>query len=496
MFRTYVAALKKGNLDKAAECLDLTEVPGPSREIIGRELAFKLMTIMDRNIFIIFQDLPDTSVGLPLEALIHKEGRITAERQVAGKRKGQWLFNRATVESIDRLYDEFESRPLVPELARLGPTAGEARFRHLPGLWVRQRLPDWFRSRLGSSESRSLAPYQLAGFVLLVLLVVPVYRLVLWPLTLLLRSLLSWRTVPFDKREVRSWVRPIGMLAVLWMLVEGVTILDLRMEMAGSLLAILVPVYWFMAALACYRMIDPILKLAAGPALTQEGATTLAAMGYPVLSLVIKIVVVSLGLGAILNLFEFDVGTLLAGLGIGGLAFALAAQDTLKNFFGSLMLIADRTFRVGDLVQIGGNKGVVESVGLRTTRIRGLDDSLLTIPNSDLTTAHVTNFGARRHRRFQTHITVPFGTPAERLIAFRDGIQELIRQHPGVWQEKHEVALNDLGNTGIEILVQAFFDVSDGHAELNARDGLILEIVRLADRLGIQLDKAVRPAPG
>ena len=102
---------------------------------------------------------------------------------------------------------------------------------------------------------------------------------------------------------------------------------------------------------------------------------------------------------------------MLAGLGIGGLAFALAAQDTLKNFFGSLMLIADRTFRVGDLVQIGGNEGVVESVGLRTTRIRGLDDSLLTIPNSDLTTAHVTNFGARRYRRFRPRSPCPTARP-------------------------------------------------------------------------------------
>ena len=152
-------------------------------------------------------------------------------------------------------------------------------------------------------------------------------------------------------------------------------------------------------------------------------------MGYPVLSLVLKILVVACGLAAVLKLFDFDVGTVLAGLGIGGLAFALAAQDTLKNFFGSLMLIADRTFRVGDLVQIGGNEGVVESVGLRTTRIRGLDDSLLTIPNSDLTTAHVTNFGARRYRRFRTRITVPYGTSPDRLIEFRDGILELIRKH-------------------------------------------------------------------
>jgi MscS family membrane protein len=264
-----------------------------------------------------------------------------------------------------------------------------------------------------------------------------------------------------------------------------VTILDLRVEAAGSLLAVLVPVYWLVAALAAYQLIDPALKLVAGPALTQEGATTLATMGYPVLALVLKILVVASGLAALLNLFEFDVGTVLAGLGIGGLAFALAAQDTLKNFFGSLMLIADRTFRIGDLVQIGTNEGVVESVGLRTTRIRGLDDSLLTIPNADLTTAHVTNFGARRYRRFQAHITVPHGTPPDRLIEFRDGIQELIRRHPGIRQEKSEVALDDLGNSGVQILVQTFFDVSDGHAERIARDGLILEIVRLADRLGI-----------
>jgi MscS family membrane protein len=119
----------------------------------------------------------------------------------------------------------------------------------------------------------------------------------------------------------------------------------------------------------------------------------------------------------------------------------------------------------------------------------------LTIPNADLTTAHVTNFGARRHRRFRALVTVPYGTPPDRLIEFRDGIIDLIRHRPEVRQEKGEVALNDLGSTGVEILIQVFFDVSDGHAELVARDGLILEVVRLADRLGIELDQASRPAP-
>ena len=488
MLRTYAESLKKGDLAKAAECLDLTDIPDPARRIIGRELAFKLKEVLDRNIFVIFQDVPDTSVGLPLEAVVHKAGRITAERQVSGKRKGQWLFNRATVQSLDQLYDEFESKPIVPELAATGRATSGPTFQRTPGLWLRHRLPGWLKPRIGASGPWSLAAYQVLGLVLMVFLIVPVYRLVAWPLNLALRSLMAWRSVAVDDRETRSWVRPIGWLAVCWMLVDGVAMLDLRVEAAGSLLAVLVPVYWLAAALAAYGLIDPTLKLVAGPAATQEGASTLAAMGFPVLSLVLKILVVACGLAAVLTLFEFDVATVVAGLGLGGLAFALAAQDTLKNFFGSLMLIADRTFRVGDLVRIGGNEGVVESVGLRTTRIRGLDDSLLTIPNSDLTTAHVTNFGARRHRRFRTKITLPYDTPPDRLIAFRDGILTLIRNHAQVRQQKFEVAVNDLGSSGIEVLIQMFFAVPDGHAELMARDEIIVDTLRLAERLDISLD--------
>ena len=494
-FRTYLDALKKGDLDEAARCLDLAEIPDPARRIVGRGLAVKLKEILDRNVFVILQDLPDTSVGLPMEAVVHREGRVTAERQVTGRRKGQWLFNRATVRSVDRLYEESESKPLVPELVANGRAAGGPAFRRAPGLWIRHRLPGWLKARIGATGTWSLAAYQAAGLGLLALLVVPAYRLAARPAASALRSLMRRRGVAAEDREVRTWARPIGWLAAAGMLVEGVALLDLRIEAAGPLLAVLVPASWLAATLAAYQLIDPILRLVAGPALTEPGASTLAAMGYPVISLVIKILVVSCGLAALLDLFEFDVGTVLAGLGIGGLAVALAAQDTLKNFFGSLMLIADRTFRVGDLVQIAGVEGVVESVGLRTTRLRGLDDALLTIPNADLTTAHVTNFGARRHRRFQTRLSVPYDTPPDRLIEFRDGILELIRRHPDVWPEKSEVALNDLGSSRIEILVRAFFDVPDGHAELAARDALILGVVRLADRLGIALEEAARAAP-
>jgi MscS family membrane protein len=487
-FHTFIDSFKTDNLDTAATCLDLTEIPDPARGIVGRELALKLKEVLDRSVFVIFQDIPDSSVGVPLEALVHKEGRIVAERQVAGVRKGQWLFNRATVRSLDRLYDAFESQPILPEVAAMGRTNGGPGFTLSPGLWLRRRMPGWFRYRVGPTDQLSFALYQLVGLVLLVLLVVPVYRLVASLLARPARALVRWRGVTAEEGEVTAWVRPIGWLAAVWVLVRGVTMLELPTEAAGAVLAVLVPAFWIAAALAVYQLIDPILKLVAGPAVMREGATTFAAMGFPVLSLVLKIVVVVSGLAAVLRLFNFDLGTVLAGLGIGGLAIALAAQDTLKNFFGSLMLIADRTFRVGDLVKIGENEGVVETVGLRSTRIRGLDDALLTVPNSDLTTAHVTNFGARRYRRFRTRITVAHGTPPDRLIQFRDGILGLVRGHARVRQQKYEVAVNDLGASGIEILIQVFFEVPDAHTELTARDGLILDILRLAERLGISFD--------
>ena len=279
--------------------------------------------------------------------------------------------------------------------------------------------------------------------------------------------------------------RSLGWLAAIWLLIHAIEILDLHQEVSGVLLSFLMPLNWLVGTLVLYQLVDPAIRFFFGSAVKSQGAMTRAAMGFPVISLVLKFAVIAVGLSAVLKLFSFDVTTVLAGLGIGGLAFALAAQDTLKNFFGSIMLIWDRTFRVGDRVRIGDHEGLIESVGLRTTRIRGLDDSLLTIPNSDLTTEHVTNYGARRFRRFRTSIAVAYGTPLERVIQFRDGILELVRRDPRVRQDRSAVAVNDLGSSAIEILLEVFFEVPSEQAELAARDELIIDIIRLAEQLGI-----------
>ncbi len=166
---TYVGALKTGDLDKAAECLDLAEIPGPARRLVGRELAFKLKEVLDRNLFMIFQDIPDTSVGLPLEAVVHKEGRITAERQVSGKRKGQWLFNRATVGRWIGSTTNSSRSPSCRSWSRPAAPRNGPRSARTPGLWLRHRLPELARSIESSAGgSWSLAAYQFIGMALLV----------------------------------------------------------------------------------------------------------------------------------------------------------------------------------------------------------------------------------------------------------------------------------------------------------------------------------------
>jgi MscS family membrane protein len=496
LFNEYVDACKKGDYERAAQCLDLSGLPAPARKALGRELAVKLKEVLDRMSFIIFQDVPDDSQSEAIEAVVRKDGRIVVERQSGEARKGSWQFNKSTVESIDRLYDANESKPIVPELAAHRRASDEPTFRASSGLWLRRRAPESMRRRyplLGTS----LALYQIIGGIALALFGYPVFRFARRLAVGLNQFLFVRRGLQNDAFAAAPWARPFGLLMATGLWRHGVILLDLPTPLAAELLTFLVPAYVFLGTALLFQLVDPAIHWIAGPALSDPAKSTRAAMGYPVISLVLKMTVAGFGLATLLELFDVDVKTVLTGLGIGGLAFALAAQDTLKNFFGSIMLIADRTFRVGDQVKIGANEGQVESVGIRSTRIRGLDDSLMTVPNSDLTTQHVINHGARRYRRFKTPIPIAYGTSIETVNQFCDAILQSIRRRPDVRQDDVEIAIHALSGSAIEVQLQLFFDVPDGKAEAVARHEVILEILRLAEQWNVApLAKAkALPAP-
>jgi MscS family membrane protein len=182
----------------------------------------------------------------------------------------------------------------------------------------------------------------------------------------------------------------------------------------------------------------------------------------------------------------FNVTSLLAGVGLGGLAFALAAQDTVRNFFGSLTVVFDRPFKVGDWITVAGVEGVVEEVGVRSTRIRTFYNSLISLPNSNLINTHVDNYGERQYRRWNPSLGVTYDTPPEVLDAFCEGIRELIRNHPYTRKDYFHVYMKGFGASSLDIMVYMFFECPSWDVELQEKHRLILDILRLAQGLGVE----------
>jgi MscS family membrane protein len=237
-----------------------------------------------------------------------------------------------------------------------------------------------------------------------------------------------------------------------------------------------------------FRLIDLIGDISEVRMADSRHRIEITEMLWPVGSLATKIVLAICLVLHLMAIFAWDFTAVLTGLGIGGVAFALGAQDSLRNLFGSFTLIADRPFVVGETVQIGEEGlGVVERVGLRSTSIRTVEDSLMVVPNSNLTTMNITNYGRRRFRRFTGRIGVVYGTPPERIAAFRDGIRRLVMQHKTTRKEQCEVAIHDLTASAIELQVSVFFDVATSHEEAEAREALLLGCLRLAEELHVDL---------
>jgi MscS family membrane protein len=178
--------------------------------------------------------------------------------------------------------------------------------------------------------------------------------------------------------------------------------------------------------------------------------------------------------------------SIFAGLGISGLAFALAAREALANLLGSLVIMFEKPFRVGDWIRVGDDEGHVESVGFRSTRIRTFYDSLISLPSSKLIDATVDNLGAREYRRVKTSLAVTYDTPPQKVKAFVDGIKEIISSHPKTRKDNFHIVFNDFGSHSLDILVYFFLKVPDWPTELAEREGIFLQIIQLAESMGVK----------
>ncbi len=459
---------KPERIDDAVSTLDLTDINTLVRRERGRDLAWMLLEVLDRTRLIDLQRVPDRTTGKPYLFHRYKSGAVT----IARLQDGRWLFDRATIESLPQIMDELSDRGLVA-----GVKDSKA---FLPWyIRLRQQMPSELRGKVLTLEN-----WQWLGLLLVIMVGVVADRL----LALLLRLVIHhWknRTVHDEYRQVDDNVlRPLGLMAmaVIWWV--GLNMLGLP---ESALLILLVAVK-FMASIsgvwAAYRLVDLVTAKLLRRAELTEGKLDDALV--PLIPKTLKIFVTVAGFVFIANNLNLDVTSLLAGLGLGGLAFALAAKDMVQNLFGSITVLMDRTFFVGDWIIVGDVEGSVEHIGFRSTRIRTFYNSLVTVPNSRFITASVDNMGARRYRRLSCKLSLTYDTPPDRIEAFCEGVRELVRQHPYMRKDYYQVYLNELAASSLDVLLYVFWATPDWNTELRERHRLLLDILRLARRLGVE----------
>lgn len=200
----------------------------------------------------------------------------------------------------------------------------------------------------------------------------------------------------------------------------------------------------------------------------------------------LKILIVIIGILSIAEILKLPITSLIAGLGIGGIALAMAAKDTVANVFGSLTVLVDRPFSIGDWIKVSDIEGTVEHVGFRSTRVRTFDCSLVTVPNSLLVTAIVDNMGLRPLRRYKFYLGLVYETSSENVEKFCKGVREIITQDPNIDNDIIHSYFNGFGACSLDILVICYFKVNGYAEELEAKHHLLLNIMQLAKEIGVE----------
>lgn len=338
--------------------------------------------------------------------------------------------------------------------------------------------------KVGTARYFGLHLWQLVGILLIIIISLVIHMVFTFVIEKILISLLIKKGY---KKIARSYVapvaKPLSILIIFPILLIFIPVLQLPMKVNTYTLMALKALWPVFSTIVAYRVVDILgmymMKFA------ERTESTLDDQLVPLMRKVLKIFVIIVGALAILANLDVDIFPLLTGLSIGGLAFALAAQDTLKNFFGSIMIFIDKPFQIGDWITSGDIDGTVEEVGFRATRIRTFRNSLTYVPNAVLADRTVDNHGLRRYRRFYTQIAINYDTPADLINVFVKGLREIVEKHPHTWKENYHVYLNDMADSSLNVMFYIFFGVPSWGEELRCRHETLIEIIKLAEDLGI-----------
>ncbi len=424
--------------------------------------AIKIKQVLDgKGLFVRMKTIPTDSMyidSMSMRAVYYLFPKKLPEVYVE-KQGLQWYYSQETIDAIDDLHSQifpYGSHLLV----NLFPKLGQQRF-------------------LG------LAIWQYLGMAILLFLSLIFFKIFEWIFRLFIRFFYSSKYKELvDKTLFKRIARALSLLVISYFLFQFVPALLLPIKLSAFLLmAIRISSIVFGVILAL-RIID--LFMLYSRRLVDRTSSTMDNQLLPVLERMLKIIIIIAGIIQMLRVLDVNITALIAGVSIGGLAIALAAQDTVKNLIGSAMIFIDRPFQIGDYIKAGGVAGVVEEVGFRTTRLRGTDTSIFAVPNGKLADMVINNLGMRAYRQFKIDIGIAYNTPPDRIELFVEGIRKILSMKTTIKEDSAEVHFTELRESSLNIMIATYFEVDNWNAELTAKQHFLLSVLRLAALLNIQ----------
>ena len=416
---------------QAIRCIDLSQIPKRLRKNVGPEAVVLLAEILSRIELPPYEAIPDA------DALENKEvtrwriprTEITIVRVEEGPRRGEYLFAAETVDRLREFFSRVRHLPYRPgaPIKKLGPAGGLYGYyssspRGLVPVKLIESLPSWARS-----VYFGFAVWQWIGTMLTLvmgfLVIVLIYVLIRW-----------WTK---GREEGSIWgglIRLILPLSAAIVVQIVANIIDEHIGKSGLVYDViesltwalfLIFVIWFVMAFGRF-VANAII---ASPRIDPRGIHAgLIKIACSLIALATAVVILFKGLSEL----GISLIPLFTGLGVGGLAVALAARPTIENLIGGLMILADRPYRVGQRIIVRGNDGIVQQIGLRSTKIRLLRGPQVSIPNEEMAKAEIENVARRQYIRRSSNITIKYDTPPEKVEKAVDIIKEILDDHEGM----------------------------------------------------------------
>ena len=459
----YFAAVKANDFEKAMEYLDLRNLPRGYSKSDGPELARHLKIILDRALWV---DMDTLSIdpkghkddGLPSYrdlvgriTLKDDHVNITLQRVPRGDGVYIWKFSSATIRDIPRLYDTYGYGKW-----------GEKLYLSLPDI--------------------KFLTLQLWQWVIFAVLITISFIVAFIP-TYLVGLLLKRKGTDKSLLWARFITGPLRWLIVLGITVYWIDVIHPSVETRALIRARTITT--IIVAWAFIAIIN-IIKEHWADKLRRRDREHAVVLLRPAATAV-KVLIVIIAALVWLDNIGYQVTTLIAGLGIGGIAVALAAQKSIENLIGAATLYAATPVHVGDFCRFGDKVGTVEEIGLRSTRIRTLERTVITIPNADFAAMPIENFADREKIRFSPQLYLRYGTKPEQLKQIIIEVEKLLNEHEKVGDKPNVARFMGFGSYALELNVLAFVLTTDYLEYLEIAEELNMRILEIVDAAGAEL---------